>query len=141
MGTSSRIGFQLRSGKILAIYCNWDGYPAHVGKTLLENYTTPEKVLDLLNLGNLSSLGASLGEKHDFNEDIPGICKAYGRDRGELNQGYREYANFADFRRDCEYTSFAYLFRPSKTTYNTGTWFYHKADSKRFVKLTPKAVR
>ena len=40
-----------------SIYCHFDGYIAGVGKTLLNHYTDPEKVNDLMRLGDLSSLG------------------------------------------------------------------------------------
>jgi len=65
-------------------YCHWDGYPSHHGPILVENYNSREKAQALIDLGDLSSLGASVGVKHDF--DGPpdhSMCLAYGRDRGE----------------------------------------------------------
>ena len=57
------------NGKYRRIYCHFeDG----VGKTLVDNYNTPEKVSALLDLGDLSMLGQT-----------PDDCVAYGRDRGE----------------------------------------------------------
>lgn len=91
MATRSRIAVELPDGTVRSVYCHWDGYPGGrgVGQTLLQHYQAWYKVMYLLDLGNLSSLGAELGEKHDFDTHFdktgPGVswCCAYGRDRGE----------------------------------------------------------
>lgn len=67
MGTRSRIGLELPDGTFGSIYCHWDGYPGYNGKILLGHYSDPAKVEELISLGDLSSLGAEIGEKHDFN--------------------------------------------------------------------------
>jgi hypothetical protein len=67
-----------------AIYCHFDGYLENVGMKLLNNWNTPELVSQLMELGDLSSLGTEIGEKQDF--DLPtnrDWCLAYGRDRNE----------------------------------------------------------
>ncbi len=66
MATRSRIGMVKSDGKIVSVYCHWDGYPSHVGKLLLEDYNTLEKVAELLSHGSISSLYERIGEKHDF---------------------------------------------------------------------------
>jgi hypothetical protein len=58
MGTRSMIGLEVNNG-IEAIYCHFDGYLHQVGRLLSTHYTTHESVQDLVNLGNLSSLGTS----------------------------------------------------------------------------------
>lgn len=87
MATRSLIGKLNSDNTVNYIYCHWDGYPSHNGAILQEHYNTLEKVDALLALGDLSSLGKEIGEKHDFdfhfgkpNEDW---CTAYGRDREE----------------------------------------------------------
>jgi hypothetical protein len=40
-------------------------------------------VRELIALGDLSSLGETVGAKTDFNNAAKGQCVAYGRDRGE----------------------------------------------------------
>jgi hypothetical protein len=57
---------------VKTIYCHWDGYPEHNGQLLVDNYTSPSAVFDLLELGDLSSLA-----------ETPAKCKAYHRDRNE----------------------------------------------------------
>ena len=66
MGTHSMIGRYNEDGTVTAVYCHWDGYVDHNGKILDEHYTTDEKVQNLIGLGDLSGLGAELGEKHPF---------------------------------------------------------------------------
>ena len=57
MSTRSRIGMKMLDGSIKSIYCHWDGYPKGVGATLQKHYTDPKKIEELLNLGDISSLG------------------------------------------------------------------------------------
>ena len=72
MGTRSYIGVELPSGSIVAIYCHWDGYPEGVGDKLIHCYNDRAKVLELLRLGHISSLGVDIE-----------TTEAYHRDRGE----------------------------------------------------------
>ena len=71
MATRSLIGIKL-GDYIKTIYCHWDGYPENNGQLLVENYTSPSAVFDLLDLGDLSSLA-----------ETPAKCKAYHRDRND----------------------------------------------------------
>lgn len=66
MATRSRIAIERPGERYDSIYCHWDGYPSHNGKILLEHYTDPAKVEALLDLGQISILGAEIGEKHFF---------------------------------------------------------------------------
>lgn len=83
MGTRSTIAIQNSNGTVTGIYCHWDGYVEHNGKILNENYTTEAAVRELIALGDLSSLGETVGAKTDFNNAAEGQCVAYARDRGE----------------------------------------------------------
>lgn len=79
------------NGLFRCIYCNFDGYPDGVGKTLYEHYQDDAKINELIGLGNISVLGKEIGEKHPFDkhsssfENYENWCLAYGRDRGEEN--------------------------------------------------------
>lgn len=57
MSTRALIAKELKNGKYKTIYCHSDGYPKGVGKTLLTEYNTEEKLDALLDLGDLSILG------------------------------------------------------------------------------------
>ncbi len=106
MATRSVIGV-MHGDKCKAVYCHWDGYLDHNGRILLEHYDSP-KANNLVALGDISSLGSEIGEKHDFDvrftEGAIGEnwTKFYGRDRGEdgvdfkVFQNYDELLDFAD---------------------------------------------
>ena len=99
MGTRSTIAIQNEDGTVTGIYCHWDGYTSNNGRILQENYTTESAVRELIALGDLSSLGESIGSKVDFNDydAQKGQCLAYARDRGETDAEARTYASHADF--------------------------------------------
>lgn len=85
MATRSTIAIQNSDGTVTGIYCHWDGYLSNNGKILQEKYITEETVRKLIALGDLSSLGDTIGVQVDFNDSDShyGQCVAYGRDRGE----------------------------------------------------------
>lgn len=107
MATRSRIGIDNPDGTITSIYCHFDGYPEGVGRVLAEHYTDEGKIRALLALGDISVLGAELGEdqgtgwfdaRGSLGLDDPrrGWTLAYGRDRGEqgteaVTHGYFEW--------------------------------------------------
>lgn len=96
MATRSAIGMQLEDGSVRAVYCHWDGYPSHNGK-ILTNYYDRDKTMQLLQLGDLSSLGAEIGEKHDFDERRDKECTFYGRDRNETGIDAETYVSEVDY--------------------------------------------
>jgi len=128
MATRSAIGFLEHDGSVHAIYCHWDGYLEGVGDTLLKHYNDTYKVLDLLELGDISSLREEIGEKHPFSrldsnysdaqyDELFGkMTTAYGRDRGE-NCPAKDFPDAKAFRShygDCE---FFYLYDGKEWTY------------------------
>lgn len=66
MGTRSVIGV-MHGSKAKTVYCHWDGYLDHNGRILLEHYNS-SKANHLVAMGDLSSLGKELGEKHAFSQ-------------------------------------------------------------------------
>jgi hypothetical protein len=109
MATRSNIAMKTKEGKIVSVYCHWDGYVANNGKILLENYTDIDKIEALVALGSLSSLGFVIGEQQDFNDRD--TCKdewtlAYHRDRGE-ELSIQEYDDIPSWIADME--EYAYL--------------------------------
>jgi hypothetical protein len=108
MGTRSLIGV-MHGDVCKSVYCHWDGYLSHNGQILLEHYDSA-KANQLVALGNLSSLGKNIGEKHSFDTyhltpeereqyrlDHGDSCTFYGRDRGEEDQAWKVDHTFADF--------------------------------------------
>ena len=56
MGTMSCIGYKGECGKVAYVICRYDGYLEHVGRILEEHYNDMEKVLKLLQGGDIVSL-------------------------------------------------------------------------------------
>ena len=86
MGTRSNIAYRTPEGRIVSVYCHWDGYVSNNGRILMENYTNSTKIAELVGLGSISSLGAEIGQKQDFNDRSThkdNWTLAYHRDRGE----------------------------------------------------------
>lgn len=121
MGTRSTIAICNEDGSVTGIYCHWDGYLSHNGRILAENYTTEAAVRELIALGDLSSLGETVGEKTNFNAPADGQCVAYGRDRGEKNIEAKTCANWSALLEDFG-QEYDYLFTPGAgwqvSTYN-----------------------
>lgn len=73
MSTRSAIWYKDEENKCYkGIYCHWDGYLSYVGKILLENYYTLDKVKELISYGFASEIYETI-EK----------CIFFHRDRGE----------------------------------------------------------
>ena len=130
MGTRSYIGMVENDGKIRAVYCHWDGYPSHNGKILLNHYDE-NKTKELLDLGDLSSLGPNIGTKHEFDARPEGECTFYGRDRGEPDVSAKLFKTEEEFLKG-GYVSYCYLLR------NDG-WYVSTEDD-TMVKLTPEII-
>ena len=84
MSTRSAIIAKTENG-YAGIYCHFDGYESGVGKTLLAHYRDPQKVAELIELGDISSLGERVSPigAHSYDSPEKGTTVAYGRDRGE----------------------------------------------------------
>jgi hypothetical protein len=62
MGTTATIAIKQADGDILLIDLQQDGYPEHAGAVLQKHYNTTEKIEELLSIGMLKWLGATIGE-------------------------------------------------------------------------------
>lgn len=149
MSTRSRIGMEMPDGKIKSIYCHWDGYPEGVGKTLENSYTDPKKVEELLDLGDISSLGSfydkeiSKADWTKFDETDPAKreelikksadCTISYKDRGEdcparVDENEIEFIEKAG--RCCE--EYMYLFKKDYS----GVWRWHIMETPWFRPLS-----
>jgi hypothetical protein len=125
MATRSAIGIK-HGDRIKAVYCHYDGYLEHLGRALHTHYQSSVKVNRLISMGDMSGIGADIGEKHDFSkrseygpDGIAVQCTFYNRDRGETGAEFRSFDNEADFldyyQGSC--CEFFYL-------YDHGVWYY-----------------
>ena len=140
MGTRSTIALEFADGTVEQVYCHWDGYLAHNGQILFQYYSDPFKLRDLIDLGDLSSLGRNLGNGHPFSkfglkEEDPdfdqmiALCKQaeeegwttfYGRDRGETGVAAKKFKNYEDYVANHQYEEYEYILR---NVDGKATWF------------------
>lgn len=117
MSTRSRIAY-LDEGIVKSVYCHFDGYLSGVGRTLVQNYRTLDKVKELISLGSISALGKST----EYSEDLENGTKDYHRWRGEEIEIETDYGvqDFVQSGFDCG-EDYIYLFVPFM---DMGDWYY-----------------
>ena len=132
MATRSTIALEFADGTVQQVYCHWDGYLEHNGAILFEHYKDPFKLRDLIDLGDLSSLGSVIGSKHPFSPHgdgdqaaydaakEAGYCTFYGRDRGETGVAAKRFKDFADYVANHQYEEYEYILRKD------GQWYVSK---------------
>ena len=145
MATRSTIALEFADGTVQQVYCHWDGYLSNNGKLLLENYSNPFVLRDLIDLGDISSLRPTVGTKHAFSRlEVPmdgeaydklygNMTTFYGRDRGETGTGAKLFKDFADYAENFQHEEYAYILRKD------GNW-YVKQYSNDFEVLTAEMV-
>jgi len=101
-----------------SIYCHWDGYLENNGKILLESYTDIEKVEELMDLGELSTLDAEI-------EKCTKVHQTPAKDFSSLQNLITYFHNSA-----CDYL---YIF-------NGLGWEYKTQDMQQILLLVPSDV-
>lgn len=134
MATRSSIALEFPNGAIKQVYCHWDGYIEHNGKILFENYSDPEKLKTLLDLGDLSSLGIDIGTKHDFDERTK-YCTFYGRDNNQLDTKAEIFSDFQTYLKIASFQEYNYILR------NDGKWYVSYDIDNKFVLLYNEFVK
>ena len=134
MATRSTISIHKLDGTVKQIYCHWDGYPEHNGRILKTNYATPNRVRELIALGDLSVLAEepSAGDlEHSFNNPVKGICVAYGRDRGEEDTEATVFQDIVEFSHNYRVEDYDYIYLEERQKWmlidysvNKSTWRY-----------------
>tara|TARA_R100001480_G_scaffold74948_1_gene85447 strand:- start:559 stop:1098 length:540 start_codon:yes stop_codon:yes gene_type:complete len=101
MATRARIGIKQKSGRIIASYQHWDGYPGGLGYNLCEHCEDAKKVTEAIKLGDSSKWHYIVGDKVDFDDRSNPMYEVqnvyYGRDRGEKGVGYKIYKDEDDY--------------------------------------------
>ena len=143
MATRSTISLEFADGTIGQVYCHWDGYLAHNGKMLMEYYSNPFILRDLIDLGSLSSLRPQIGTKHPFSmfeanmtqDEFANLyrdmCTFYERDRGERSADATYFKDYEHFLVDGQAEEYDYILR---NVNGVATWFVSDHDGD-FVKL------
>ena len=134
MATRSTIAVQHFNGSVSQIYCHWDGYFEHNGEILKHYYNDQNLAEQLVKMGDLSSLGHDLGEKHSFDwfSDDPHLyqrygatslwCTFYDRDRGETQVEARKFSNLVEYLNKGRDEEYNYLFMD-------GEWFVRSNET------------
>ena len=146
MGTRSRIGV-MHGDVCKSVYCHWDGYLEHNGRILQEHYGSDQspKANHLVALGDISSLGKEIGEKHAFSqfelraEEVQAYKELtenwttfYGRDRGECGVEFATDHTFAAFLNRVEGCGAEYYY-----ILKDGVWYCGSPDKgSKLVPLT-----
>ena len=127
MATRSRIGYQLKDGSIISVYCHWDGYPQFNGVKLKEHFNTRDAVSELIDGGDISALYTNVGWN---NETLPTSGPLYYSERGDrdiepkLSNSHDEFVKLTD---DCT-GEYAYLFV-------NGTWTCYDVNESKYISL------
>ena len=147
MGTRSRIGV-MHGEKCKSVYCHWDGYLAHNGAILQEHYDSA-KANHLVALGNLSTLGKEIGEKHVFSqfelraEEVQAYKELtenwttfYMRDREEKDQEFEVSHSFDEFLEQCIECGAEYYYIMKDGEWYCGDTYAHTPLSMSLTLLT-----
>ena len=127
MGTRSRIGIELADKSVLSIYQHWDGYPSWTGRILNTHYNTKEKVSELIDGGDCSSIwtkdrwtGKELAQHVIENKESEEYGPQYYSQRGE-DCPPRLDKNLKQFIENGE--EYGYIYRNGEwICYNTRSW-------------------
>ena len=136
MGTRSTIALEYADGTVDQIYCHWDGYLEHNGQILQKHYSDPFVLRDLIDLGDMSSLGERIGTQHAFDKAPEGECTFYKRDRNESGCEAKRFKSYEEYVADHQYEEYEYILRACG---DKAVWFV--ADhSDRYVPLAEAIV-
>lgn len=91
MATRSTISILTNDDKVLKIYCHYDGYLSKNGIELYAYYNDYNKILELVNLGDISSLDKEFSFINKYNTD------------------YKLFGNLTDFMLNLNYEEYNYL--------------------------------
>ncbi len=144
MATRSTIALEYVDGTIGQVYCHWDGYLSNNGKILLEHYSDPFKLRDLIDQGDISSLRPEIGVPHPFSKFeatepydeklYENMTTFYARDRGEEGVTAKFFKDYADYLERHQYEEYEYILRTD------GVW-YVKCHDAAYVPLTEALQR
>ena len=125
MGTRSRIGLQLEDGSVLSAYHHWDGYPEGLGKKLVKDYNSRDKIAELIDGGDMSSCMST----HNWDMEECEEHVQYYSLRGEDCPPYHHESvdHFLNWQTDGE---FAYLWRNNQwDAWETENWNSYREDN------------
>ena len=111
MATRSTIAIEREDGSVAQVYCHYDGGLDHNGALLDQYWSNPEKLEQLIALGDLSSLNKSLAG-----------CIFYSRDRGQDHVDADIFTDFDEYYKTSTEEEFNYILR------RDGQWEVRESD-------------
>jgi hypothetical protein len=103
MATRSTIALEFADGTVQQVYCHFDGYLSGIGAQLASDFMDPFKVRDLIDAGDMSSIGSPYSERGE-------VCPA------------RKYKNITEYFAECQQEEYDYILRDSAAN-GGATWF------------------
>jgi hypothetical protein len=144
MSTNSTIALELDNGKIGQVYCHYDGGLEHNGRFLKENWNDASKLIQLIDHGNLISLGKDIGLQHpdrnpyiwgsdkyyDWRDQHSNWCTFFGRDKNESNVGPNWFNDLKDYYLHLQKREYNYILK------NNNVWYVSFfLTENRFIQL------
>lgn len=104
MATRSTIALEFADGTVQQVYCHWDGYLSGVGQQLVEDFSDPFELRELIDGGDMSCIGEPYTNRGEDYEDL----KA------------RVFKDFADYKANGQDEEYDYILR---NVAGKATWF------------------
>jgi len=95
MGTRSTIALEFADGSVSQVYCHFDGYLDGVGAQLVSDYSNPFELRNLIDQGDMSSIGEPYTDRGESIEDTA-ACR---------------FQNFDEYVAECEQEEYDYILR------------------------------
>jgi hypothetical protein len=92
MATRSTIALEFSDGTVQQVYCHFDGFLDGVGAQLQADFTDPFALRDLIEGGDMSSIGEPYSNRGE-------VCPA------------RKFVNFADYQANGQWEEYNYILR------------------------------
>lgn len=123
MSTGSTIAILKTDGTVEQISADYDGDIASNGAILLIHYRDPQKVKELISLGNVRALEKNIhldpNVEHKLKDPQEYVTTFYGRDDGESGEEAKKYKSFDDYIENVNYQGYDYFFDEKKKK-----WFF-----------------
>jgi len=114
MSTNGSISIILSDGSVKQIYNHWDAHLDSLGEMLQENYNSYDKAKELVEMGGVSSVGATIKESRFYHRD--------NKESIEINN----FKTQKNFEKKCQMESYDYIFCNNE-------WLYITRSEKKMV--------
>ena len=104
MATRSTIALEFADGSVSQVYCHYDGYLSGVGADLEGAYSDPFALQELIDGGDMSTIGEPYTARGEAWEDV----------------APRRFQNFDEYCAECQQEEYDYILRPVD---GKGVWF------------------